>query len=223
MIFHVGPLSKLAAVPTARRPSFWREDRSCLDWLDQQDPRTVIYISFGSWVGPIGEDNVRSLALSLEYSGRPFIWSLSPTWREGLPDRYVERVSDRGKVVTWAPQVEILENDAVGCFLTHCGWNSMVEAIQCRKRLVCYPVAGDQFVNCRYVVEVWKIGVRIDGFEEEEVGEGLRKAMEDEEMERRVRELCERTMGEEACVRIAENLRCFTDDLKRTTELERTA
>ncbi|OWM81567.1 UDP-glycosyltransferase 82A1 [Punica granatum] len=215
MVFPVGPLSKLAVAPTARNPSFWEEERTCLDWLDQQDPGSVIYVSFGSWVSPIGEDNMRSLALSLEASGRPFIWALSPTWRDGLPNGYIERVANRGKVVPWAPQLEILQNDAVGCFVTHCGWNSTMEAIQCKKRLVCYPVAGDQFVNCKYIVEVWKIGVRIDGFEEKEIEECLREAMEDKEMGRRVRELCERTMGEEARLRLVKSLRGFTDDLHK--------
>lgn len=218
MIFPVGPMSKLTVAPVARNPSFWEEDHSCLDWLDMQDLGSVIYVSFGSWVGPIGEDNVRSLALSLEALGQPFIWALSPTWRDGLPGGYTERVADHGKVVPWAPQLEILQSEAVGCYLTHCGWNSTVEAIQCQKRLVCYPVAGDQYVNCKYIVEVWRIGVRIGGFGEEQVAGCLRKAMEDKEMGRRVRELHERTMGEEACLKLAGTFRGFTDDVKKMTE-----
>ncbi|KAK4748134.1 hypothetical protein SAY87_014720 [Trapa incisa] len=216
MMYSVGPLSWL--VPVSRNPSFWQEDRSCLDWLDGQEPGSVTYVSFGSWVGPIGEENVRSLALSLEATGRPFIWVLKPAWRDGLPIGYTERVAGRGKVVTWAPQLEILRSEAVGSYLTHCGWNSTMEAIQCRKKLVCYPVAGDQPVNCRYIVEVWRIGVRIGGFGQEEVEGGLRRVMEDEEMGRRVRELHERTMGEEACLRLAGTFRGFTDDVKKMTE-----
>lgn len=38
--------------------SFWEEDMSCLNWLDEQEPRSVVYISFGSWVSPIGEAKV---------------------------------------------------------------------------------------------------------------------------------------------------------------------
>ncbi|XP_031377966.1 UDP-glycosyltransferase 74F2-like [Punica granatum] len=63
----------------------------------------------------------------------------------------------------WAPELEILQNEEVGCFMTHCGWSSTMDAIQCKKRLVCFPVAGDQFVNCKYIVEVSKIEVRIRG------------------------------------------------------------
>uniref|UniRef100_A0A1S4B3J5 UDP-glycosyltransferase 82A1-like n=1 Tax=Nicotiana tabacum TaxID=4097 RepID=A0A1S4B3J5_TOBAC len=40
---------------TIKNASFWEEDSSCLDWLDMQTTNSVMYISFGSWVSPIGE------------------------------------------------------------------------------------------------------------------------------------------------------------------------
>lgn len=182
--FPIGPLSKLTAT---KNPSFWEEDTSCLSWLDKQQPNTVIYISFGSWVSPIGEAKVKSLALALEALGKPFIWVLGSSWREGLPVGYLEKVSRTGKVVSWAPQMEVLKHKAVGCYLTHCGWNSTMEAIQCQKRLLCYPVAGDQFVNCGYIVDLWRIGVRLGGFGEKDVEEGLKRVMEEDEMGNRLR------------------------------------
>lgn len=60
--------------------------------------------------------------------------------------------------------------------------------------------------------------MRIGGFGEEQVAGCLRKAMEDKEMGRRVRELHERTMGEEACLKLAGTFRGFTDDVKKMTE-----
>jgi hypothetical protein len=71
LVFPIGPLSKHAVT---KNPSFWEEDTSCLDWLDRQNPNSVVYISFGSWVNPIGDEKVKNLALALEESGRPFIW-----------------------------------------------------------------------------------------------------------------------------------------------------
>ncbi|KAF2308264.1 hypothetical protein GH714_039755 [Hevea brasiliensis] len=182
LVFLVGALSRHAII---KNPSIWKEDMSSLQWLDKQKPKSVVYISFGSWVRPIGEAKVRCLALSLEAMGQPFIWVLGPAWREGLPGGYLERVSKKGKVVSWAPQMEVLQHQAVGCYLTHCGWNSTMEAIQCQKRLLCHPVAGDQFVNCAYIVEKWKIGVKINGFAQKDVEEGLQKVMDDNEMNRR--------------------------------------
>ncbi|KAL2895505.1 Crocetin glucosyltransferase 3, partial [Bienertia sinuspersici] len=37
----------------------------------------------------------------------------------------------QGKLVRrWAPQLEILRNEATGGFLSHCGWNSVMEGLR---------------------------------------------------------------------------------------------
>ncbi|XP_027061092.2 UDP-glycosyltransferase 82A1 [Coffea arabica] len=196
--------------------SFWKEDLSCLDWLDKQAVASVVYISFGSWVSPIGEAKVKNLAVALETSGRHFLWVLGPAWREGLPRGFVERMSKeggQGKIVSWAPQMEVLQHEGVGCYLTHCGWNSTVEAIQCKKRLLCYPVAGDQFLNCAYIVKAWRIGVRLQGFAQRDLAEGLKRVMEDIEMDGRIVGLNEKLMGKEATSRAATNLASFVNNI----------
>ncbi|XWS36807.1 hypothetical protein CRYUN_Cryun20dG0117500 [Craigia yunnanensis] len=210
IVFPVGPLSKPSL--TMKNLSFWEEDISCLDWLDKQKPDSVLYISFGSWVSPIGDSKIKSLALTLEALRRPFVWVLAYSWRQGLPNGYLERVSKQGKVVSWAPQLQVLRHKAVGLYLTHCGWNSTMEAIQCQKRLLCYPVAGDQFINCKYIVKVWKIGVKINGFGQKDVEEALRKVTEDGEMKERLTRLYQRSMGEEASSRVVANLKAFLLD-----------
>jgi len=197
-------------------PTFWEEDRSCLDWLHQQKPNSVVYISFGSWVSPIGEGKVRSLALTLEALRRPFIWVLGPAWREGLPSGYYERVERFGKIVAWAPQVDVLQHEAVGCYLTHCGWNSIMEAIQCKKNLLCFPIAGDQSLNCEYIVNVWKIGVKIDGFSIKDVDDGINRVLEDREMKQRIEKLNEEIIGGEAMQKVKENMLHFVHDLRRS-------
>ncbi|KAF3578229.1 hypothetical protein DY000_02032546 [Brassica cretica] len=215
-ILYVGPSHNQAATSDktlTKNPSFWEEDRSCLGWLQEQKPNSVIYISFGSWVSPIGESKIRTLALALEASGRPFIWALNRVWQEGLPPGFVHRVKNQGRIVPWAPQIEVLKNDSVGCYLTHCGWNSTMEAVASCRRLVCYPVAGDQFVNSRYIVDVWKIGVRISGFGEKEVEDGLRKVMEDEEMGERLKKLRDKAMGNEARLCLDNTFTIFKDDI----------
>ncbi|XVF20936.1 hypothetical protein REPUB_Repub12eG0046800 [Reevesia pubescens] len=210
MVLPVAPLGRPSLIE--KNPSFWEEDISCLDWLDKQKPNTVLYISFGSWVSPIGDSKIKSLALTLESFRRPFIWVLAYSWRQGLPNGYLERVSKQGKVVSWALQLQVLQHKAVGLYLTHCGWNSTMEAIQCQKRLLCYPVGGDQFVNCKYIVNVWKIGVKINGFGQKDVEEGIRKVTEDGEIKERLMRLYQRTMGEEANSRVMANLKAFLLD-----------
>ncbi|KAF8390922.1 hypothetical protein HHK36_023221 [Tetracentron sinense] len=211
-VFQVGPLSCHSG---SKNPSFWEEDRSCLDWLNKHKACSVIYVSFGSWVKPLGEEKLNELALGLEASRRPFLWVVGPSWQERFPIGYLGRLAGRGKVVSWAPQMEVLKHEAIGCYLTHCGWNSTMEAIQSGKCLLCYPVAGDQFVNCTYIVNVWKIGVKIDGFGWRDVEEGVRSVMEDEgEMHQRVMELKARVIAKEGSSRAVASLTAFIDDLQ---------
>jgi len=193
------PIGPICSSPNdfTKTLSFWEQDLSCLKWLANQKTNSVVYVSFGSWVNPIGESNLKNLALALEATMRPFIWALRSSWRQGLPVGFLERVFKQGKglVVSWAPQKEILQHNSVGCFITHCGWNSTLEALQFQKKLLCYPVAGDQFVNCAYIVEVWRVGLRLNGFGEKDVEEGISKVMENKEIGTRLMTLYERIMG----------------------------
>uniref|UniRef100_A0ACD5V4D2 Uncharacterized protein n=1 Tax=Avena sativa TaxID=4498 RepID=A0ACD5V4D2_AVESA len=167
----------------AKRSSMWQADSTCIDWLDRQRAGSVVYVSFGSWVGPVGPEKVRELALGLEATGRPFLWALKedPSWRAGLPAGYAERVTGRGKVVGWAPQEEVLAHASVGCYLTHCGWNSTVEAIRHGVRLLCCPVSGDQFINCAYITGVWGIGIKLGGVSKGEVKGCIERIMDGKE------------------------------------------
>ncbi|XP_074285322.1 UDP-glycosyltransferase 82A1 [Silene latifolia] len=211
-IYPIGPLRSNGLCES---PSFWKEDESCLDWLNQQKPNSVVYISFGSWVSPIGEAKVRNLALSLEELRKPFIWVLGPSWRNGLPKGYIERVENFGKIVAWAPQMVVLRHVAIGCYLTHCGWNSTMEAIECKKTMLCLPVAGDQFLNCEYIVNVWKIGVKMSGVCFADVSDGINRVMEDRSMKKRIEELNEKVMGEEANLKTKNDMLFFVNDVMR--------
>ncbi|KVH95845.1 UDP-glucuronosyl/UDP-glucosyltransferase [Cynara cardunculus var. scolymus] len=212
---NITPIGPLTRHTIYRNHDFSKEDMHCLDWLDQQRERSVVYICFGTWVSPIGKTKVRNLAMALESSIHPFIWVLNPKWREGLPKGYIERVSNRGRVVSWAPQNEVLQHKAVGCYLTHCGWNSTIEAIQNKVKLLCYPIAGDQFVNCDYIVKIWQIGIKMDAFAEEDVHRSLVKVMEDIEMEKRLVKMNKRIFGMETSLMVTSNLTNFVNHHKK--------
>ncbi|CAI0402503.1 unnamed protein product [Linum tenue] len=212
-ILQVGPLMPKHQVHTSNNVTFWEQDPACLHWLDTQKPNSVLYIAFGSWVSPIGEPKVQALATTLEALHVPFVWVLGPAWRQGLPCGYEKRLSasQRGMVVSWAPQMKVLGHVAVGCFLTHCGWNSMVEAVRCRKPMLCYPIAGDQFANCARIVEEWRVGVRLSGFGRVDLEEGMKSVLGDGEMSGKLERLCEVSLGDEARVRASDNLSAFVD------------
>ncbi|CAI0544469.1 unnamed protein product [Linum tenue] len=80
-------------------------------------------------------------------------------------------------------QVEILASGKVGCFFTHCGWNSTIEALSLGIPMVAFPQWTDQPPNAKLVEDVWRAGVRVT------VERCLREVMEGEsgrEMKRSV-------------------------------------
>ncbi|TVU29101.1 hypothetical protein EJB05_20649, partial [Eragrostis curvula] len=229
-ILQVGPLptngifdhtaKKLLHESPLKKPSMWKSDETCMDWLDRQQAGSVIYVSFGSWVASIGQDAICELALGLEATGLPFLWTLKdePSWRGGLPNGFAEAVAGRGKIVPWAPQQDVLKHRALGCYLTHCGWNSTTEAIQHGVRLLCYPVSGDQFINCKYIVKTWGIGIRLSSTDRSVVEDCVKRIMEGEDgkrLKQKVDELRERVMKGKARRTAKMNLESFVDGIKR--------
>ncbi|GLT64025.1 hypothetical protein SLA2020_365420 [Shorea laevis] len=77
-----------------------------------------------------------------------------------LPKNFVEETSKKGLVVHWCPQLEVLTHEAVGCFVTHCGWNSTLEALSFGVPMVAVPHWSDQSTNAKYIMDVWKIGLK---------------------------------------------------------------
>ncbi|KAB2635884.1 scopoletin glucosyltransferase-like [Pyrus ussuriensis x Pyrus communis] len=101
-------------------------------------------------------------------------------------------------------QVLILDHEAVGGFVTHCGWNSMLEGIAAGLPMVKWPVLGEQLYNEKLVTQVLKNGVGVgaqkwvivvgDTVRKEAVEKAVRRIMvgeEAQEMRSRARELAE--------------------------------
>ncbi|XVF54497.1 hypothetical protein PTKIN_Ptkin05aG0184900 [Pterospermum kingtungense] len=131
-----------------------------LTWLDTCEDGEVVYVCFGSQV-VLTNDQTAAVASGLEKSGVRFVWSVKePT--EGhvegtygmIPNGFEDRVANRGLVIRgWAPQVTILSHRAVGVFLTHCGWNSVLEAVVAGVTMLVWPFGADQFVNETLLVD----------------------------------------------------------------------
>lgn len=169
--------------------SLWEEEEeSCLKWLDMHQPGSVIYVSFGS-IATKSEQQLKELALGLEGSGQPFLWVLRLDIAEGkaaiLPEGFEERTRERSLFVRWAPQSKVLAHVSVGLFFTHSGWNSTLESMSLGVPLVGFPYNGDQFLNCRFAKDVWKIGLDFEDVEldnqkvvmKEEVQDVIRRMM----------------------------------------------
>ncbi|XP_027914185.1 UDP-glycosyltransferase 73C1-like [Vigna unguiculata] len=142
-------------------------EHHCLKWLDLHQPKSVVYVCFGSICNLIPSQLVE-LALALEDTKRPFIWVVRNGSQFQELEKWIseegfeERTKGRGLIIRgWAPQVMILSHPSIGGFLTHCGWNSTLEGISGGVPLVTWPLFGDQFLNEKLVTDVLKIGVRV--------------------------------------------------------------
>ncbi|KAI3800196.1 hypothetical protein L1987_35506 [Smallanthus sonchifolius] len=103
-----------------------------------------------------------------------------------LPEGFLARTADKGLVVkNWAPQPAILGHDSVGGFVSHCGWNSTLEAVVAGVPMVAWPLYAEQRMNTVFLVEEMKVAVAVmsaDGFvTAEAVEEKVRELMEGEE------------------------------------------
>lgn len=72
------------------------------------------------------------------------------------------RIGQRGRIVGWAPQQAVLNHPAIGCFVSHCGWNCTMEGVSFGVPFLCWPYFTDQFPNQTYICEVWKVGLVLD-------------------------------------------------------------
>ncbi|KAG6389249.1 hypothetical protein SASPL_150714 [Salvia splendens] len=161
----IGPLNLLDS-NNVGSTNFFSEDSSCLRWLDTQPDGSVVYVSFGS-TGVFSQQQLDELALGLELSGRAFLWVVRPDLVNGSPVVYPpEFGTGLGKIVEWAPQNRVLSHPSIGCFVSHCGWNSTTEGVANGVPFLCWPYFADQFHNERYICERWEIGLKID-FDEE--------------------------------------------------------
>lgn len=61
------------------------------------------------------------------------------------------------KSVKWFPQNDLLGHPKTRLFISHCGSNSVFEALYHAVPLICFPLYGDQFFNAARV-EKWRVG-----------------------------------------------------------------
>ncbi|KAL3810537.1 hypothetical protein ACJIZ3_000695 [Penstemon smallii] len=168
---------------------------SIFKWLDQQEPKSVVYVAFGSET-KFTKEEIDELAYGIELSGLPFFWVLrKPDWandtdfHEILPTGFGSRTAGRGIVhIGWAPQWEILAHSSIGGSLYHVGLSSTVESLQYGHSLAFLPFVADQPLNARLLVEKG-LGIEVerdelDGkFSRKGIETALRKVMVSEESE----------------------------------------
>ncbi|XP_051206405.1 7-deoxyloganetin glucosyltransferase [Lolium perenne] len=199
-VYTIGPLNFLAEqlLPdgggplAATRSSLWKEDRSCLEWLHGREPGSVVYVNFGS-VTTMSSQELLEFAWGLANCGYDFLWIVrNDLLAKGdaaasatLPPEFLETTKGRCLLTTWCEQEAVLRHEAVGVFLTHCGWNSTMEGLSAGVPMLCWPFFADQQTNTRYACVEWGVGM--------EVGDDVRR----EVVEARIREAMGGEVGKE--------------------------
>ncbi|XAR57873.1 Anthocyanidin 3-O-glucosyltransferase [Bertholletia excelsa] len=207
-VYPIGPLTK----PAEESGS----DDELFEWLNEQPVDSVVYVSFGSG-GTLSAEQNAELAWGLELSRQRFVWvvrrpvegrSDASFFKSGggpkgepdfLPPEFLTRSRNVGKLVPeWVPQVKILSHPSVGAFLSHCGWNSILESLTNGVPIIAWPLYAEQRMNATFLVEELGVAVKPSTLptkkvvERGEIEEMVRSVMDSEQgkaMRERVREL----------------------------------
>ncbi|XP_065848630.1 anthocyanidin 3-O-glucosyltransferase 6-like [Euphorbia lathyris] len=208
-IYPIGPVLHLESGSGSDGGVYQQE---IINWLDDQPSSSVIFLCFGS-IGCFDEDQVKEIASALEQCGHRFLWSLRrpppkektmdyPTDYENpaevLPAGFLDRTAQIGKIIGWAPQTAILGHPATGGFVSHCGWNSVLESLWYGVPIATWPIYSEQQVNAFELVDELGLAVEIkmDYRKESEmivkaeiIERGIRNLMENYEIRKKVKKM----------------------------------
>ncbi|XP_049392838.1 zeatin O-glucosyltransferase-like [Solanum stenotomum] len=202
-LWALGPLHMLLQSHHDKAPP----SHECLEFLDNQDVNSVIYVSFGTGT-KLSQEQINELAFGLEKCNQRFIWVIGKGDHSNnndndntieLPQGFEERVKGRGMMVrNWVPQLEILGHPSTGGFLSHCGWNSCMESISMGVPIIAWPNEWDQPYNAVLVTKVLKIGISLCNWTHKD------ELVTSDSIEKSIKVLMDTTEGEEMRKRAVE-------------------
>ncbi|XP_057975603.1 mogroside IE synthase-like [Malania oleifera] len=157
---------------------------ACMKWLNTKETGSVVYVSFGS-AARLNAEQMSEMAWALKHTNYNFLWVVKAAEDILLPSNFVEETAGKGLVATWCSQLEVLAHHAIGCFISHCGWNSSVEALSFGVPVIGMPRFLDQMVNAHFLEQAWGVGVNPRANEEgfvtgEEIDRCIREVMDGE-------------------------------------------
>ncbi|GMN72457.1 hypothetical protein TIFTF001_055621 [Ficus carica] len=103
--------------------------------------------------------------------------------------------------------------------VTHCGWNSIIEAVSAGKPMITWPLSAEQFYNEKLVTDVLRIGVAVGvrewSFDVWQLGKELVKR---EQLEKAVEFLMGGGGGGEEAADMRKRVRNLAEDAKKAVE-----
>ncbi|KAJ8759786.1 hypothetical protein K2173_009887 [Erythroxylum novogranatense] len=160
-MYTVGPILNLEG----QKPSGSKttEHDKIMKWLDDQPEESVVFLCFGS-AGSFHETHGHRFLWSIRKSAPKGEFSLPgeyTNYDEIFPDGFMQRTRNKGMVCGWAPQVQILSHKATGGFVSHCGWNSILESLWHSVPIVTWPMYGEQQLNAYEIVKELGLAVEL--------------------------------------------------------------
>ncbi|KAL6123658.1 hypothetical protein ACLB2K_076177 [Fragaria x ananassa] len=130
------------------------------------------------------DSQLLEIATGLEASGQDFIWVVKKEKKEveeWLPEGFEKRMEGKGLIIRdWAPQVLILEHEAIGAFVTHCGWNSIIEAVSAGVPMITDRREGEEGGHREAVTRIMVGDEAVEMRSKvKELGETARRAVEE--------------------------------------------
>ncbi|MFS8008329.1 putative crocetin glucosyltransferase [Helianthus anomalus] len=102
-----------------------------MEWMNTKPRGSIVYISFGSVI-TLSKKPKEAMAQGLLECGRPFLWVIrdyNQDEKDGEDEvSRMDELEQLGLIVPWCSQVEVMSHPSLGCFVTHCGWNSTLES-----------------------------------------------------------------------------------------------
>ncbi|KAL9229424.1 hypothetical protein vseg_004890 [Gypsophila vaccaria] len=223
-IYPVGPVLSLnnRGDSKPRDGNNGTDEDAIISWLDAQPESSVVFLCFGS-MGCFEADQVKEIADGLDRSGYRFLWSLrkpvtaesfgdktrpseNEIYEAALPEGFMDRTAHRGKIIPWAPQATVLAHKAIGGFVSHCGWNSVLESLWFGVPIATWPMYSEQQLIAFTLVRELELAVEINldyrwDFKKgiylvtaKEIETGVQKVMDlDDQLRRKMRDMSEKS------------------------------
>ena len=131
-------------------------DDSLSQWLaDDLEGKGVIYIAFGT-LASMEEWQAKALVAGLEKSKLKVLWSL-PKKQQHI----ISNLPSSFRIEDFVPQQAVLSHPNVRVFVSHCGMNSLNEALYWAKPILALPFFGDQHYNAARIVDIG-VGLKLN-------------------------------------------------------------
>lgn len=159
------------------------------EFLDGAGTDGVVLMSFGTVVRRFEPKWTQLFADTFSrFPNARFIWRNTG----GVGSNYT--LSPNIRLLRWLPQVSLLAHPKTRLVISHCGLNSVFEAVRYSVPVLAIPLSGDQLNNAAKVTGHLKIGITADihTMTRDSLFEDIRRMLDDKQFATNAREVAKR-------------------------------